>query len=129
MSTQALADQVHDDGLEADIEAAIQTTVSRIAPTWPLDRMIAVNPYWGHRDLSFMQTATQLARLAGSPMALDASDYRDAWQAGDIDADALAQARDELAPGESVEALLDALETPAAPLTPAPLLSDTLDKH
>ncbi|SEF74528.1 hypothetical protein SAMN04515663_10390 [Alcanivorax sp. DSM 26293] len=129
MSTQALADQVHDDGLEAEIEAAIQTTVSRIAPTWPLDRMIAVNPYWGHRDLSFMQTATQLARLAGSPMALDASDYRDAWQAGDIDADALAQARDELAPGESVEALLDALETPAAPLTPAPLLSDTLDKH
>ena len=31
----------------ATFDAAVDAACARIAPAWPLDRLIAVNPYWG----------------------------------------------------------------------------------
>ncbi|MCB9604853.1 MAG: hypothetical protein H6720_31415, partial [Sandaracinus sp.] len=30
------------------LHVAIDSVCVRVAPTWPLDRFIAVNPLWGH---------------------------------------------------------------------------------
>lgn len=56
--------------LEDSLQAAIERACSRIAPTWPLDRFIAVNPYWGHIERPIAAAAAQLATLLGSPMLM-----------------------------------------------------------
>ncbi|MBS2034541.1 DUF2309 domain-containing protein [bacterium] len=54
--------------MTAFIQAAVQTACSRIAPTWPLDRFIAVNPFWGFTHLPFQQASSLLQRLCGSSL-------------------------------------------------------------
>ena len=66
------------------LRPVIDAACARIAPTWPLDRFIAVNPYWGHLERPIAAAAANLAALAGSPMLMPRSWYRDQWQAGRI---------------------------------------------
>lgn len=110
-------------------DAAIKTAIERIAPTWPLDRMIAVNPYWGFIGQPFLQAADTLTKISGSPMTLSASWYRDAWHAGSINLYALVRARDEMQSTLSIEQLIDTLQSDNSRLPPAPLLSDCLDEQ
>ncbi|MEO7107315.1 MAG: putative inorganic carbon transporter subunit DabA, partial [Rhodoferax sp.] len=67
------------------VQTAIDAACARIAPTWPLDRFIAVNPYWGQLDRPIAAAAAQLAGLSGSPMLMPRSWMRNQWQAGRID--------------------------------------------
>ena len=67
------------DDLRRDVDAACD----RIAPTWPLDRFIAVNPYWGWRSHDITDAAARL----GSTRRHHAHDaprswFRDEWRAG-----------------------------------------------
>ena len=55
---------------EKALHDAINRATGSIAPTWPLDRMIAVNPYWEQVDDHFNQVADRQATLAGSSMTL-----------------------------------------------------------
>jgi len=64
------------------LRASIDRACARIAPTWPLDRFIAVNPYWGQRERPIGAAAAQLAGLSGSPMLMPRSWFRAQWQAG-----------------------------------------------
>ncbi|GIX30894.1 MAG: UPF0753 protein [Porticoccaceae bacterium] len=48
--------------------AAIGRALERIAPQWPLDRLVAASPYWGLRDLPFAEAAARLAALGGIQM-------------------------------------------------------------
>ena len=66
------------------LHEAVSSAIDSIAPTWPLDRMIAVNPYWGRIRQPFADAAASLANLAGSPLTLPISEYRQAWQRGEI---------------------------------------------
>ena len=66
------------------LQNAIDAACARIAPTWPLDRFIAVNPYWGQLERPIAAAAAQLAGLSGSPMLMPRSWYHDQWQAGRI---------------------------------------------
>ncbi|WP_127557377.1 YbcC family protein [Saccharospirillum alexandrii] len=125
MSTAANATSTY----EQTVEAAIDTTVERIAPTWPLDRMIAVNPYWGYVDQPFGDVASQLARIAGSPLASPAAWYRNAWESGEITPEALEQARSEHQPAPDTAELMAVLNADDAQPAPAPLLADSLDQH
>ena len=68
--------------LEASLEANISQACQRIAPTWPLDQFIAVNPYWGFVEQPIDQAAKQLGRLSGSPLVMPRSFYKAEWQAG-----------------------------------------------
>ncbi len=110
-------------------DAAINAAIERIAPTWPLDRMIAVNPYWGYINQPFCDAADSLAKVSGSPMTLDTGWYRDAWHSGNINLYALARARDELQSPLTIGQLIAALDTANGRLSPAPLLSDSLDQQ
>jgi uncharacterized protein YbcC (UPF0753/DUF2309 family) len=115
------------DGLKSAVRTAIETAIDSIAPTWPLDRMIAVNPYWGHIHQHFEDARYSLAKVAGSPMALAPSGYRDAWNNGDITEAHLVQATLEQGSALSVGQLVAALNEDNYGLKPAPLLSDALD--
>ena len=63
-------------------DAAVDAACSKIAPTWPLDQMIAVNPYWGFVAQPIEQVQAKLAYLSGSPMLMSVSWYQDQWRGG-----------------------------------------------
>ena len=121
------APMMHLDTVSTPVSAAIESAIDAIAPTWPLDQMIAVNPYWGRIHQPFEEARNALAKIAGSPMALPLSWYRDAWQRGEITRADLEQAVSEMNSSVTPQQLLAALETEQNPPTPAPLLCDTLD--
>ena len=110
---------------DAELLAAAEQACARIAPSWPLDRLIAVNPWWGWRDTDFARTGSQLQALCGSPLHMPLAYYRERLAAGEIDAAALAAAAREADFPGGATALLNAGDTGAA--APLPLLSDLLD--
>jgi len=105
------------------LEAACRT----IAPSWPLDRFIAVNPYWNWVNQPFDATARQLGRLAGSRMRMPRPFYRDAWRSGQLGSAHLDQAAREAGAPCSVDAVIAALERPAPLPAALPLPSDLID--
>ncbi len=68
--------------LQASLQANISQACQRIAPTWPLDQFIAVNPYWGFVEQPIAQAAKQLSQLSGTPLVMPRSFYEAEWQAG-----------------------------------------------
>lgn len=74
------------------VSAAVAEACSRIAPTWPLDRMIAVNPWWELLGETFTEVAAKVAALGQVHCLMPAAYYRQAWQNGGIAATALRQA-------------------------------------
>jgi uncharacterized protein YbcC (UPF0753/DUF2309 family) len=113
--------------------AALQPTTeracARIAPTWPLDRFIAVNPYWGHLERPVAAAAAQLAALSGSPMLMARDFFRQQWHAGQVGRQHLQAAITAAESAETVETLLASLD--ARPALPArlPLATDLVDAH
>ncbi len=71
---------------------AIAAACERIAPTWPLDQFIAVNPYWGWRSSSIADAAGRLGVLAGTPLTMPRSWFRDEWLTGRISAEQITSA-------------------------------------
>ncbi|GHD47225.1 hypothetical protein SAMN05216429_109106 [Marinobacter persicus] len=63
---------------------AIQEACHRIAPTWPLDRWIAVNPWWGHKDQPAAVAHRELLHLNGTGMLMPPAFYLTAWREGRI---------------------------------------------
>lgn len=111
------------------LQAAITSAVDSIAPNWPLDRMIAVNPYWGRIQQPFDEAAAALASLAGSAMTMPLASYRNAWQRGEIKHNDLQQALAERPVDLTAEQLITALDGESNTIVPLPLLSDVLDRE
>ncbi|SFU05060.1 YbcC family protein [Pseudomonas marincola] len=109
---------------KAALHEIARQACERIAPTWPLDQMIAVNPLWERRDQPWAQVAEQLWRRAGSRLTLSAADYRAAWQNGQINQQHLTRALAETAHTWTPEQLLQFLDQPAEPAQTLPLLED-----
>lgn len=124
----------------------IGIAAERIAPTWPLDQFIAVNPYWNWVGRPIQEAAATLGMLAGTRLTMPREWFREQWAAGRLQRRhlELAVARD-LPPvgvaGETwmdghtahvqagVEMLLQALEGHGAPLSRLPLVTDLRDHH
>ena len=66
----------------AQLETSLMQACQRIAPTWPLDQFIAVNPYWGFVDQPIAAAAKQLGKLSGTSLVMPRSFYQAEWQAG-----------------------------------------------
>ena len=111
----------------AALRPAIEHACARIAPTWPLDRFIAVNPYWGHLERPVAAAAAQLAVLSGSPMLMSRDGFRQQWQAGHVGRQHLQAAITAAGSAETVDTLLASLD--ARPALPArlPLATDLVD--
>lgn len=114
--------------LKARIQAACAQACAAIAPAWPLDRAIAVNPHWQRIGMPLRRVAARMALLGGIQVLPPRERQLEAWQAGRITASDLAQALQRLpeAAGLSEADAVAALDRPAG-LRPLPLLIDVLD--
>lgn len=115
---------------DARLDAACEQACAAIAPAWPLDRAIAVNPHWQRIGRPLREVAARMAVLAGIQVFPPRPEMKRAWEAGRITTadlvEALAQmpalpAADAM-PAQCVVALSD-----AAALPRLPLLIDVLD--
>ncbi len=119
-----------DETLSRRIGAACEQACQAIAPVWPLDRAIAVNPHWARTSRPVRQVAARMAVLAGIQVFPPRSYQRQAWQAGRITradlADALAMLSHDHPDGLSAAQCIAALD--CAPRLPQmPLMIDVLD--
>lgn len=111
------------------IQHAISAACDSIAPTWPLDRMIAVNPYWEQIGQPFEAVGMSMAEIAGSFLTMPLSYYRECWTRGEIRRQDLEQAISECQPSYAAQQLIQALDDNDMALHPAPLLCDALDQQ
>ncbi|MFN9307474.1 MAG: putative inorganic carbon transporter subunit DabA [Planctomycetota bacterium] len=116
-------------------DLAIERATAGIAPAWPLDRLIAVNPAHGCVDRRFEQVAAEFAATAGARLLPPRSVVRELWRARQVGrehlAAALAEAAgDDQAPTEAaVDALAGAMHEDGPTIRRLPLLSDFADAH
>jgi uncharacterized protein YbcC (UPF0753/DUF2309 family) len=112
------------------IDAACAQACRAIAPAWPLDRAIAVNPHWSRIGLPLRRVAARMAVLGQIQVFPPRAHVQQAWAARRIAPDDLAHALAELpaarAAGLTPAACIDALQS-AVPVSPLPLLIDVLD--
>ncbi|MDE1929528.1 MAG: DUF2309 family protein, partial [Burkholderiales bacterium] len=112
------------------IDRACERACGAIAPAWPLDRAIAVNPHWQRIDRPLRRVAARMAVLGGIRVLPPREQLRASWGEGRIGAadldTALAQLPAARAAGLDAAQALAALA--AAPDLPRlALLIDTLD--
>lgn len=112
------------------VEAACDQACRSIAPVWPLDRAIAVNPHWSRIGMPVRQVAARMAVLGGIHVFPSRASQRLAWDTGRIRPQDLDSALARL-PAAQCAALtsaecLEALRSPL-PVSQLPLLIDVLD--
>lgn len=117
--TQSIREQV--------IDQACQRACDSIAPTWPLDQSIAVNPHWKRVHLPVRTVAARMAVLGDLQVFPARSHLLHAWQQGRMSAQDLTQAMTQL--GLRQATIAEAVAQLSAPLaiTQLPLLIDVLD--
>lgn len=70
--------------VQDDVQSALTAACESIAPVWPLDQWIAVNPWWGMREQPVAAAADQLKRRGGINLLMPATFYLSAWEGGRI---------------------------------------------
>ncbi|RAR61574.1 hypothetical protein BCL93_105175 [Onishia taeanensis] len=91
-------------------EQALDRACGSVAPTWPLDRQIAVSPYWAMRGDSAANVFARLSALANIRCLMPPSHYLGAWQRGEISDDHLTQAAKRIGYQGSYKNLLQVVE-------------------
>ncbi len=69
---------------ETALLKTLREAAKKVAPLWPLENFVAVNPYLGHTDKKFDAIAQHLAMVGGIQMTLQLSFYRQKYQEGII---------------------------------------------
>ena len=132
-----LEGQAHADGASAQetaqnaqIEAACHQACQTIAPAWPLDRAIAVNPHWSRIGMPVRRVAARMSVLGGIHVFPPRDSQQQAWEAGRISRLDLELGLEQVpaarAAGLTVDTCTSALRTSPS-LQQLPLLSDLLD--
>lgn len=112
---------------DSALEDAIASACSIIAPTWPLDRFIAVNPWWGWTGSHFEDVARELSFLSGAQLRMPREYFRTAVERGSITAEALERAQVESGNSETLSNLRRSLNQAEPESAQFPLLSDLCD--
>src|SRR5262249_11946486 len=101
---------------------------SRIAPIWPLDRFIAVNPFWSRTDKPLPKVAGELASLSGAKLLMPRSWYAEEWRAGRLRPEHLREAIAQGGTKKVKEAHLSGLlRIPEPAVRRRPLVVDVMD--
>ncbi|MFN4115185.1 MAG: YbcC family protein [Inhella sp.] len=114
--------------LQVAIDSACEQACAAIAPTWPLDRAIAVNPHWQRTGLPLRRVAARMAVLGGIQLFPPRERQREAWRSGRIQPRDLAQALTTMPAASELQAedCIAALDRAPA-LQRLPLLIELLD--
>ncbi|HTL35007.1 MAG TPA: DUF2309 domain-containing protein [Kofleriaceae bacterium] len=110
-------------GIIADADKAC----ARIAPTWPLDRFIAVNPFWPLTNKPVPVVAGDLAALSGARLLMPREWYAQEWRAGRVRSEHLKEAIAESESNLTEDDLIASfwIREPAPPRRP--LVVDVMD--
>jgi uncharacterized protein YbcC (UPF0753/DUF2309 family) len=123
----ASADRFAARAIPEELQRALDLACARIAPAWPLDRLIAVNPWWGFVDQPIEAAAAELAALGGVRLTMPREWFRARLADGTLTDARLARAlalQGSTRTVAEVRAALDA-ETPDLPV--GPLMTDVVD--
>ncbi|MEM9896496.1 MAG: DUF2309 domain-containing protein [Bacteroidota bacterium] len=71
------------------LDDKMRSAGKKIAPVWPLENFVAVNPYLGFSDKHFEDTAQELAAVGNVQMTLPASYYTSKLENGELNKDIL----------------------------------------
>jgi uncharacterized protein len=77
---------------ELALKTSIENACASIAPTWPLDRFIAVNPFWSRTDRPLPRVAGDLAALSGATLMMPRKWYAEEWRSGRLRSEHLREA-------------------------------------
>lgn len=99
---------------------ALERACARIAPAWPLDRLIATNPFWGWTEGSVSEAADALAALSGARLTQPRAVYRSALETGRLTTAHLTEAIADLDAPLSVDDATRALGRARRRAVPAP---------
>ncbi|PWI56716.1 YbcC family protein [Sulfoacidibacillus thermotolerans] len=112
---------------ETKLSEKVEIACQRIAPLWPIQNLVAVNPYFGLHDQTFWQAHKTLERITGVGLCMPHTYYREQIANGRITRVDLAEALKELRSSWDVSTFEQKLaeETPAS-VTPLPLFTDVL---
>lgn len=113
----------------AQVAAACAQACQMMAPTWPLDRSIAVNPHWQRVGRPVLEVAARMAVLAGIQVLPTRAYISEAWQSGRISQADLSWALQQKLPHSATLTPKQCIESLSRPqnLPRLPLLIDVLD--
>ncbi len=111
----------------SSLATRLERVADGIAPAWPLDRFIAVNPLWGRIDLPLPQAAAQVAARCGASLTMDRAWYRSQWEAGRFARRHVERAAAELDVPLDPQRVIDGLDQPAPTLPVREKVTDVLD--
>jgi hypothetical protein len=97
--------------LAVEVDAAVKRACDSIAPTWPLDRFIAVNPFWSRVDQPLTAVSSSLTALSGARLLMPRAWFRQEWQSGRLRAEHLRDAVEQSGSSATLAQLLALLES------------------
>ncbi|MDX1341609.1 MAG: DUF2309 domain-containing protein [Reinekea sp.] len=112
--------------LTASQRQRLAVASGNIAPSWPLDQMIAVNPFWPMRDQRIEVVAAQMTALAGVNLLMPRSYFQDLYRRGEISSSCLLQAAEDMGIAMTEDELVHALRV-AEPEAQWHTIADFLD--
>ncbi|ESQ11318.1 MAG: DUF2309 domain-containing protein [Thiohalocapsa sp. PB-PSB1] len=117
------------DPVTPELAQQIDAACNRIAPVWPLDRFVAVNPFHGLVSQRFEEAAATLRRIADARMYMTRGWYHEQIQSGRITNADLREAADLCASALTPEQLRAAAASEhRAPAGGVPLLTALVDE-
>ncbi|MEP6781542.1 MAG: DUF2309 domain-containing protein, partial [Gemmatimonadaceae bacterium] len=113
-----------------DVDAVVKAACARIAPAWPLDRMIAVNPWWGFIQHSMEDASARLEALTGTGMTMPREWFRAQWQHGAFtEADVRQVIENAQGSRVRVEDVIDWMESDSTSVMHIALVTDVADRE
>jgi uncharacterized protein YbcC (UPF0753/DUF2309 family) len=110
------------------LKEAVERACARIAPTWPLDRFIAVNPFWALTHKPLPEVAGDLAALSGGRLLMPREWYAGEWRAGRLRAEHLREAIEETGADVTEDDLIASFWIGEPAVSRRPLVVDVMEK-
>lgn len=111
----------------ASLLDAVNRACARIAPCWPLDRFIAVNPFWGMVTTPLPEVAARLRALSGAQLLMPRAWYREQYRQGRLRDVHLVRALERSDSGLALADLLALLEQAEPPSPTRARVLDVVD--
>ncbi len=109
------------------LDSLIEKACAKIAPTWPLDRFIAVNPFWERVETPMTEVAAELAVLSGARLLMPRTWFREERRHGRLKDEHLRMAIEKNDSATTVRALVALLDSPEPVIERRARVMDVVD--